>query len=178
MKKLLAVGLLAVGLLWGVSAFAQLSQTDSVDVLFDVDPYLMFDITDGHDPVNLGTIDTPDTYTAVGYCDYTVTTNVAEWDLEFTSVSIVSDASNHPTKDVTDVIETQHPSNPGWAILSTAPFDYIIQQARSASTAIPTASGGDGKLEWRARLISADFNYFPHGNTYRVQCIVTCSEHL
>jgi len=171
MKKLLAVGLLAVGLLWGVSAFAQISQTDSVNVLFDVVAYLMFEIDDLTDPVDLGDIQAPDAYStgSVGTCDYEVITNV-EWDLQLTSVSIITDASTHPTKDVTDIIETRHANGVGWTFLSAAlPINYLMDQAADDADR-------DGQFEWRALILEADFNYFPAGNTYEVQCIVTCTD--
>jgi hypothetical protein len=172
MKKLLAVGLLAVGLLWGVSAFAQLSQTDSVEVFFDIAEYLMFSFDVAE--VDLGTITAPDTAIS-GNTYYTLVTNAALWDLQLTSVSIITDPSTHPSEDVTYVIRTRHTDGGGFAFLNTAPFYYLQNQLADASSAV----GPNDYLMWEAIIDADDFNYYPSGaaNVYRVECVVTASTH-
>ena len=167
MKKLLAVGLLAVGLLWGVSAFAQLSQSDSVQIFFNINEYLTFEITE--DEVDLGYINAPDSDSTLSgaSCNYLVRTNV-NWNLQLTSASIITSAATGG-RDVRDVISTKH-GGTAYAATSTAPFYYLTNQA-------PEALTFDDTLEWRANIPAADFNYYPAGSVYRIECIITAEKY-
>ena len=167
MKKLLAVGLLAVGLLWGVSAFAQLSQTDSVQVFFQIDEYLTFVITE--DEVDLGYIQAPDSDSTLSgaSCNYLVRTNV-NWNLQLTSVSIVTSAATGGA-DVRDVISTKHGGS-AYAATSTAPFYYLTNQA-------PEDATHEDTLEWKANIPAVNFNNYPAGSTYRIECIITAEKY-